>query len=706
MPLNTPAADSAGGDAAARRPSKMTLRDFVIIAFYYRRMVASILVGALALAVLGWMVSPVRYTAQLQLMLLSGTDSANPLGGALPGGLSANPARDVSSEVEFLRNRSLLAEVAQKIGPARLNPRLGERRLLGLLPPIEEKEQINNAVEIIERYLKVSTATDSNMLVVTFQHVDRATAIALTDTLADLYLQRRADLYNNLRSPFLMQKAQAAAKQLQAIEEQIRLEKEKSNVLDLPQEILLALNQVDAGIQRRHTLLERHTGLLAEVEASRARIGDLPSTVFDFEEKTDRVDNDDTDNLLVKLYLERDRLAALYQSDDPRIDDINRQIGTLDQVKKTPRRIFIVHRTVRNPSLDFLSNHLQQVQVEADAVAKSITELDQQVSASQERVNQLRNSENSLHALERSRGITEQLYRDFTQRAEQAQVEEAAAALKTSNIRIVAPADASFEGTSAGLNLALALLATGILIAIGAALMADWNRQVFLLPNEIEDTLDLPVLATFNEGQDLLGKGNIGQVIFLAGQLGFNRSQSGDLQKLQVVSQGRHEYRQEFTRALAMELASGQNMRTLLLDLVEDGNGHWQALKQPAPTRTVAGFRLAPSGVPLLDVSSGAPRSEINWLRANKETLTTLFAELNQGYDMIVIDAPPFRDGTESVRLANIVDGTILVLCAEHTRRSGIEYLLSQLIGSGGDLYGAVFTGRKFYIPRAIYRWL
>lgn len=685
---------------------KVTLRDLIIVVFYYRTMLMGIMAGALLCAIAAWTFSPARYTAQLQLLLLPGTDTANPLNAGASALFGGNAARDVDSEIEFIRNRSLLAKVAEDVGPGRIVPGLGERRLLGLLPPVEEKEQINSAVDALERQLKVTNPANTDLLVVLFQHRDRDTAIAVVDKLTDTYLQRRSELLVSLKSPFLKEKAQSFAKQLDKVEESIREEKSKNNILDFNQEILLALNRVDSGVQRRQSESERRAGLLGEIEETKRRIAETPATVFDFLEKTDRVDNDDTDNMLVKLYLERDRLSDLYQPDDERRVEIDRQIDTLEKVKRQPRREFSVRREVRNPTLDFLTNHLMQVQVEADSVNKSIDELTDQIQKSQQRVDDLRNAENRLHSLERSRGVIEQLYRDYTTRAEAAQVEEAAAALKTANIRIVAPADATLKSESGGINLALALLVAGLVVAAAAALIADWNRQVFLLPDEMETALGLPVLGTFNEGQDFAGGASIGQIIFLAGQLGFHSGEAGGMRRLQVVSQGVNEYRREFALALARELAEGQNMRTLLLDLVEDGTAQWRALGSAKPTHETAGFRLAPTAHDKLHVSIGASHSAIQWQRANKEMLDQLFEELGKRYDMVVLDVPPYRAGTEAVRLAPLVTGTILVARAEHTKRSVLDNLLAQLLGAGGDLYGAVLTGRKFYVPRAIYRWL
>ena len=699
------------GNAATEAPAgaanqSATLRELVTSAFYYKRLVGSVVAASFLIGIVLWVVSPIRFTSEVQLLLLPGSDSiktmadlANPFGGG-------SMARDISSEVEFLRNRSLYARVAETIGPDRLNPNIGNRRWFGLLPPIPEKEQINSAADVIERHLKVTTPNDSNLMVITYNHPDRDTAIAVADTLVDVYLQRRSEVNRSLKSPFLKEKAQSYAKQLKDIEDQIRELKVKNNILDLTQEVLLALNQVDTGQQRRRSESERRAGLLAEVQSTRKTIGEYPPRRLEYTDRADHAGNDEGNNTLLKLYLERDRLKQLYQDDDPALADVNRQIQTLEGLRKDGKQEYVITREGNNPVVDFLNNHLAQVTVESQSVDQTLAEINRQLSTSEARVDQLRGAQRELIALERSRLIADQLFKDFTLRAEAAQVEEAAAALKTANIRIVANADAPLQGTSNGLNLFLAALAAGVLLGFAAAVVSDWNRQIFLQPSEIEKRLHLPVVATFNVGQLPLGNNPHAQIIYFAGQLGFTRNAESKLQTVQVVSQGRREFRDDVTQALSQELASGQNMRTLMLDLGEDGCGLWRSLKQPAATHEVAGFKTAPTDIPKLDVSIGATRSEINWMRANHEILDKLFAELSEHYDMVVLNAPPFRDGNEAIRLANLVDGTLLVLRAEHIRAPVAENLVTQLMGAGGDMYGAVMTDRKLYIPRAIYRWL
>ncbi len=676
----------------------------IVVALYYRKMVLSIVGAGLLLAAAAYIVSPVRHTARMQLMLLAGSETASMLG-LSTGNNAIDTTRAANSEAELLRSRELLAQVVEKLGPDKIDPDFGQRRLFGILPPRAADRQANDAIDVLENQLKVVTPPETNLLVVSVTHKDRDTAITIVDTLVQFYLQKRAEIYNTQKSPILKQKAQAYNRQLQAIEEEIKQEKIKNSILDLPREIQLAVDDLSTSSQRLRTLIEHRSSLSAEIKASQTRLAELPPQVQEYVETTDRVDNNETDNTLTKLFVERDHLDKYYKPTDPHRAEVDQKIASLQQAERLPKHLFTLDRKVRNPSVDFVNTHLMQLLIEADAAKENQAELEKEVDRAQTRVEQLREAQNTLEALDRSRAVTDALYRDFTQRAEAQQSEEAASAEKNENVRVVSNAEASLKGESGRTNVALAVLVGSLVVAFSAALVSDWNRQVLLLPQEIESLLEMPVLATFTEGQNLSTPSIAPPIIFLAGQLLFNRTAERG-HALQIVSAGRSEYREDLAHALALELAGGQGARTLLLDLSGDGMGHWARLGKPEGTASSYGFDLASTNIPNLDVSRGAGAVGLNWLRVNKEVLLALFAELANRYEMIIIDAPPLQQNSTCVRLAPLVDGSMMVMRAEQTRRSVVEHLKEQLLGVGGSLYGVIMTGRKFYIPRVIYRWL
>ena len=706
---------TATGDTMARRAvgnrdqaqAGMSLRDVILVGFYHKRIIIAVLLVSAVLSVLAWALSPIHYIAQSQLLVLVDHDQSGVPGLAgLQSILSADGGRATQSEAEFIRDRAIVTGMVAQLGADKLAPQLGHRRQFGLLPALPDDERRETAVDLAEKALKVVAQPDSNLIMVSFENSNRAVAMEAVDTLIDVYLRRRAQVFSNLRSPFLKDKAQSYADQLSRLEDQLAAERKKFHVLNLDREITLALDQLDGTVTRRQRQIERRASLVAEVAESEHAIHQLPAQVFDYVERNNHFERDETGTLLTKLYLERDKLQALYQEGDPQLDDIKRQIKVLEKIQSQPKNEPPTTREVRNPTLDFMNNHLDQLRAEAASVDSSIAELDRQTDEARRRVDELRTAERSLRALERSHTIIDQLYRETNQRAEAAELEEAAAAVKTANIQILERADASLRGTSNRTNLALAVLVGGMMLAGALTLVAAWNRRIFLLPEEVARSLHMPVLASFAEDESFTGAEATSQIIYLAGQLVFAQSESRTTGKIQIIATGEAEQRSDFAAALAVELAEGQSKRTLLLDLVDDGTAQWARFgRMAARDATDRRLVIAGTGTKRLDVSVAATTGEVNWQRANGEDMRRLFDSMADAYDVILIDAPAPRDSLVGLRLANVVDGSILTVRMEHTRAPVAEHLATQLLEAGGDLFGAVVTGRKFHIPKAIYRW-
>ena len=73
-------------------------------------------------------------------------------------------------------------------------------------------------------------------------------------------------------------------------------------------------------------------------------------------------------------------------------------------------------------------------------------------------------------------------------------------------------------------------------------------------------------------------------------------------------------------------------------------------------------------------------------------------------YDLIVIHSPAIlKDGFGS-SLAQLADGTVLIVEAERTRAPVASEIKRLIQTNGGHLIGTVLNKRRFYIPRWLYR--
>jgi len=81
-----------------------------------------------------------------------------------------------------------------------------------------------------------------------------------------------------------------------------------------------------------------------------------------------------------------------------------------------------------------------------------------------------------------------------------------------------------------------------------------------------------------------------------------------------------------------------------------------------------------------------------------------LLYRVQQNFGYVVIDGPALLDCPESLVLSRKVDGVILVVESEKTRKRTAVWAKEQIEDAGGKLLGVVLNKRKYYIPDWLYR--
>lgn len=705
-----------GGTAVAFTP-----RDLLILAFYHKRVILVVALLSIIAGLIAATYARRQYTAESLILMMVDREHAGlqDVAGNLPSVLSIDGLKSVDSEIRILESRRVIEDTLRVVDPATLFPQLARPTLFGLIRPDDPQDQLEKAIDLFKRRLRAEQQSSSNIIRLSFSHESPDIAADTVNAIADAYLKRRRAIFDTPRSPFLASELARHSDQLRSIEEQIQRLKSDYEIVDLGQEILLAANQVDSIVQRRRQTQERQAALQAEVAAARTRLAALPERVFDFREQSNQTHNDDDRNVLLRLELERDRLAAQFLPDYPPLQELERKIRTVRQsMKGAQKPVFSTSREVRNPTIAFLNNHLLTLEIEQDAVARQLDELERQHRTAVEKVGHLRKAETELHDLERTRSVLEGIYRDYAQRTEAARAEEEAAKVRTSNVRVVQPGVAPATGTSMGPSFIIAGLAGGILLGAAAGALATWLRQVYILPHEIERDLGVPAIASFAATPgELTSPGAQQELIHLAAQLLDHGVGERPMALLQFVTANEGDGEATVARGLALELAKGRGLRTLVVDLCGDGSGQLEAINAfadpaapdlPAPADSLAAAELdaVPSAVPLLWVSRAAPESALGSLRTPIAQSRQILERLRQRFDILLFLSPPIASSHLARRLSSMVDANILIARAEHTRAPVAARMRDSILASGGDIVGLVLTGRHFHIPKAIYRWL
>ena len=135
---------------------------------------------------------------------------------------------------------------------------------------------------------------------------------------------------------------------------------------------------------------------------------------------------------------------------------------------------------------------------------------------------------------------------------------------------------------------------------------------------------------------------------------------------------------------------------------VEGDRGLVDSLRQEGSIRDFA-TQIGPENLWLL--SSGAPVQDSMAL-LNSDSLKDRFNEVRREFDHIVVNAPALNEFADGMVLGRLVDGVVLVLEANATRREAALRVTSNFRTTKIPILGAVLNNRTFPIPAAVYKRL
>ncbi|MBC3423015.1 CpsD/CapB family tyrosine-protein kinase [Pseudomonas sp. RW3S2] len=89
--------------------------------------------------------------------------------------------------------------------------------------------------------------------------------------------------------------------------------------------------------------------------------------------------------------------------------------------------------------------------------------------------------------------------------------------------------------------------------------------------------------------------------------------------------------------------------------------------------------------------------------RLDPERLRILLRQFAAHYRFVVIDGEAIYASADSLVIGTLVDGVILVVRAEETRKEVAQAAVQRLEQAGARLIGSVFNKRKYYMPKWLY---
>lgn len=696
------AAESDGPAPAVRSgawSATFTARDFLIAAFFHIRIVILAALVPILAGVIAATLAKTEYTASSLVMVMVSREVTNQqsITDSGPAVMSIEGLKQVESEVQIIESADVVRTVIEDIGIDRLFPPSPLSQLRDLFG---SASRMDRAIQRFRQDLNVGVLNGSNVVEIAFTHPIRALAVETTDKVVEVYLARRRVIMQNPTARFLQVEVERFKRELGETDAAVEALKSRVGIIDFSQDAVLAANQVDAVVQRRRQVAERRVAVTSQIAEADKQLKELPETVFDFSQKSDSSGNDDDNNTLTRLLIERDRLSVQYAPGGSMMREINRKIETIrQQIATRNQRLYETSRDVRNPSIAYLNNLVLSLRIEADALSQQDRELADQQQKAEKRLAELRSAETELVELNRRRDTLNDSYREYLRRATAAQIEEAAAAERESSVRLIQDAGDAVTSRNMRLPYLGAGLLGGILFGVAAGAVASALRSNFIMPHEAERSLELPLIGEYASRTDTEPGAAERQVSGLTAFLLDTEVDGRALRSVQFLATDPDEALSPLTRAIAAEITQQRGLRTLFVDLTAP----------PAPgdddaARANGGLYVAPTEMPLLWALRDRARSPLLDIRLATAEAERLIAELGETFEAVVVCATARDSAAIGHRFMPLVDGNVLVVRAEKTRRAATLALRTSVIETGGVPLGFVFLGRRYILPNWLYR--
>jgi succinoglycan biosynthesis transport protein ExoP len=135
---------------------------------------------------------------------------------------------------------------------------------------------------------------------------------------------------------------------------------------------------------------------------------------------------------------------------------------------------------------------------------------------------------------------------------------------------------------------------------------------------------------------------------------------------------------------------------------VDNRSGLAEAIVQPGP---IPNFAQQIAGTNLWVLPSGSGIAAAQSL-VSSEGMRSRVAELHQTFDHVLFDSPALNRCADAIVLGRLVDGMLLVLQSNATRRETARTVIENVRQANVHLLGAVLNKRTFPIPQNLYERL
>jgi polysaccharide biosynthesis protein PslE len=483
-----------GGDMSLPKAT-LALRDVYRILFRHKRKFWIVFTIIMILVTVGLMTCPRTYMSEAKLFVKIGRESVSLDPAATVGATVAiqdSRESEIRSAIDMLESRVMREKVVQRLGaqpilrqsvnvsePAVESWSIGQtvRGAAAHIFPADEVSEDEKAIRALERSISVEAAKKSSVVTVQCKAGSPHLAQRILQVLLETFREQHVEVNSTESYTFFQKQADALREELASASAELSQTKSSlglstiSGQRELLETQLKSLNKdiSDTGAalssaEAKIAALRQH---LPEGSAEQLNSGtSLTETAL----------NEMRDTLYQLQIRERESLSK-YQPDHPTLIAIQQQVRDVEGILS--RQEFVIETA------------------NIAGMRARLSSLEARLAETQQKLELLNEHEVSISQLERRVELLRASYQTYSEKMEQARVAQALDAQYMTNLKLVQPA--SFIGKAVSPKITIVML-LGVVVAIlggvSVALVCEFFDHSFQTPEQVEATLNVPVLLS------------------------------------------------------------------------------------------------------------------------------------------------------------------------------------------------------------------
>lgn len=642
----------------------------------------------------------------------------------------------IANQMEIIKSRNLAERVVRRLDLSDV------RDSLSLFQPNEDGEYktLRGMVGIIQNNTEVNNKRDTDIIEIKTRANSAFEAAYIANAIADEFRLSDAEANRSEISDlriFLEKQLRSKGEELRLSEERLKEYKEREKVASLDEEtnlLVTRLASLEALLEEAQIGLESNQEMKASLEAQlEERKQTLPSDLSEIstpyllslqqqyaQAVSDRTKFQTAVEVEVQGVNKRHFEAQLKQYDD--------QINALKQKLEEEARKISGSNMVKDPFQisQELITRLLTTDTEIKTFATKIEALQDVVNQYAIRLEILPEKVLELARLERQRKVDEQTYMMMTQKLEETKIQEQG---QSKNVRIIDPAIEPFFPVSPKkkMNVMLGAL-LGLGLGVGVAFLIEYFDNTVKTPDDIQrlgfntivtipkismDKMEKKLERKLEKLGPIEGKKIEARLIThldpkspvsesyrtLRTNLQFSKVDQ-KLKSILITSSGPKEGKSTTAANLAIALAQAGNKVVLIdgdlrrpvvhsifgMDKEDGLTNHFMgtlSYKKLARKTIIDNLSVITSGV--------LPPNPSELLASDK--MQELLKQLQEDYDIILVDSPPVIAVTDAAILSTKVDGTILIVSSGQTNRDAVQRARDLLENVDARILGVLLNG-------------